>query len=66
MTSTETPPSFPTFHVLSRLDLKVAAGGFSKKWKLGEGPRCAPVEIRPFARERLFPRRVLRAPSPRP
>ena len=43
MTSTETPPSFQTFHVLSRLDLKVAAGSFSKKWKLGEGPRCAPV-----------------------
>ena len=30
----------PTFRVLSRLDLKVATGGFKEAERLGVGPRC--------------------------
>ena len=30
----------PTFRVLSRLDLKIATGGFKEEERLGAGPRC--------------------------
>jgi hypothetical protein len=40
MTAEDAPPgAMATFKVLSRTDLKIAAGGFKDACKLGRGPR---------------------------
>lgn len=59
MTSTsEALAALPPFQVMSRVDLKVAAGGFKDSWKLGQGLRC----VAPAARHP--PSNVLRCPFP--
>ena len=59
MTSTsEALAALPPFQVMSRVDLKVAAGGFKDSWKLGQGLRC----VAPAARHP--PSNVLRCPLP--
>ena len=48
MTSTsEALAALPPFQVMSRVDLKVAAGGFKDSWKLGQGLRCVRVRAPP-------------------
>ena len=47
MTSTPTAlAALPTFQVLSRVDLQVAAGGFKDSWKIGQGLRYVRVPHR--------------------
>ena len=48
MTSaSEALAALPPFQVMSRVDLKVAAGGFKDSWKLGQGLRCVRVRAPP-------------------
>jgi hypothetical protein len=49
-----TAMKLPTFRVLSRLDLKIATGGFKEEERLGMGPRCvARSLLRAFASARI-------------
>ena len=43
--SSMAPSQLPTFRVLSRLDLKIATGGFREEDRLGAGPRCVPNQV---------------------
>ena len=47
MTSTsEVLAALPPFQVMSRVDLKVVAGGFKDSWKLGKGLRYVALAVR--------------------
>ena len=47
MTSTsEVLAALPPFQVMSRVDLKVVAGGFKDSWKLGKGLRYVAPAVR--------------------
>ena len=47
--------ALPTFQVLSRMDLKVAAGGFKDSWKIGQGLRYVYGDHLPHLGNRFFP-----------
>lgn len=63
MTSaSEALAALPPFQVMSRVDLKVAAGGFKDSWKLGQGLRCVRVRAPPVRHGRRSDAMFFRCP----